>query len=798
MAKNYGIAINEVLDGMVVYGQQGLKVNEIMERTKATMLAVNVTTLDSTGATEALTAAHKIFGGEISNSMGFVDAWAKVAAKHAITAKDLADVVKKAGAAAGVAGMNFEDFMGITTAIGVVSRQTGKEIGTSLKFMMRGMRRPIAQKEFASLGIASLTETGDLRPAMDILKDLAGAWHDLSKAQQLATAQAAAGIRHYNSFIILMNNFDEALEASAHAATSQGFAMRKNQLAMQTLSKQIAVLRESVKGLGLEVGKAIVPTVTAATKVLSVLVKVAGKVPGPLLQIGTLGLAGMLAFHKAADMVVDSLDAMMGYGAEGPKLKKFFGKEGYIGGMGKGVSKAFKGIFGGIGTALSIGMGKIMDFGPGAMRPTGVFDPKQQGLIVRGLAGMKTSVVALSSSLGVLRMAALGVVGVAAALAGVLLYKWYQGVTATGQDMADQMHDQIGKARDLTDAYRSQATELSRVGLAQKKLASARKLASDDPAMAQAIASGEYKGAALAARDLHKITVEIGKAIAKIDPTAITDITDSGELVWDMSDGFAALTDSAVDAQNAIVAMMEIKVMKAFAEDITEAQGVLDNWSESWNSMMQKIGMDPIDLSLAGQLKESQGLLQRLADQRRELTERGIDTIGVEEQHIHALERHLEIQDKIGLSAIKLKEILDQLPTFESFKTFQAAAGDNFWESLVVGAASGQFGAKATPSSIAFNKMAAGTAAGGLLDYTSAANPAYMIEGLLEKGVKPEVFGRGATGGAISAASIMPRATGEILVASRAIAEALLKETTAEFAAYTPEEQGEAITALQS
>ncbi|KKL06449.1 hypothetical protein LCGC14_2595920, partial [marine sediment metagenome] len=170
------------------------------------------------------------------------------------------------------------------------------------------------------------------------------------------------------------------------------------------------------------------------------------------------------------------------------------------------------------------------------------------------------------------------------------------------------------------------------------------------------------------------------------------------------------------------------------------------------------------------------------------------------EQHIHALERHLEIQDKIGLSATKLKEILDQLPTFESFKTFQAIAGENFWESLVVGAASGKFGVGATPSSIAFKGLAKGTAAGGLVDYEAAANPAFMIESLLEKGVKPQVFGPGATGGMPTAAAIMPRATGEIMVASRAIAEALLKETTAEFAAFKPDDprRGAAITALQS
>ncbi len=131
---------------------------------------------------------------------------------------------------------SLEDFLGIVTAIGAVSRQTGKEIATSTKFMFRAMRRPTAQKELLKQGIPSVTAAGELRPAMDILGQLAGRWQDMSRAQQLSTAQAMAGIRHYNQFIILMKNFDEALSASADAANSQGFAIRKNALAMETFA----------------------------------------------------------------------------------------------------------------------------------------------------------------------------------------------------------------------------------------------------------------------------------------------------------------------------------------------------------------------------------------------------------------------------------------------------------------------------------------------------------------------------------------------------------------------------------
>ena len=782
MAKNFGIAINEVLDGMVVYGQQGLEMNEILDRTKSTLVAVNVTTLDATGATEALTAAHKVFGDEVGSSMGFVDAWAKVAAKHAITAKDLADAVKRAGAAAGTAGLDFEDFMGITTAIGVVTRQTGKEIGTSLKFMMRGMRRPVAQKEFGSLGISSLTETGDLRPAMDILKQLAGAWDGLSKAQQLALAQSAAGIRHYNSFIILMENFDEALDASADAATSQGFAFRKNQIAMQTMSKQMGVLRETLKGLGVEVGKAIIPTVTAAAKTLSVLVDSASRIPGPLLQIGVLGAAGMLAFHKAADMVVDSLDAMMGYGSEGgPQFKKFFEKEGYLRGIPKGIGAMRKNMFGGLGTF----MGMADPFSEmGKKKKGGLFDPQEQGVIVRGLDKMQLSVKHLARSFMLLgtasKVAALaGVLALATAM-GTLIYLYREGAQS-GQEMADEMYDQIGKSQDLADRYRAEGKQLDRVSLAAKKYVKAKKLMGSVADTQRALAAGEFKGAAIAAKNYGDIIYEVGLALATLDPTGVQGLSESGGYLVDVAEGFQNISASAIDAQNAITMALQTKVMKAFAEDITKARGFFDQIGEFFGA----------DRSLGDKLEKARDKVRDIADLRDKMANKGMDTAGTQWMIVDAVESELELRQQALVAAAKMKEILDQMPGFEDLGMLAKSMGPDFSKALETAASTGIFGQGASSGSILFKTMAKSAGgAGSLLDYTSAADPRRMLETFMEKGVKPTVTAGGTAG--------LPSETGAIAVLTKNVAEAMLRASTPGFESMAEDVKDQAITAAQS
>jgi TP901 family phage tail tape measure protein len=90
-------------------------------------LAANVSTLNAKDATEALTAAMKAFKEEGTESMRFLDAWSEVEAKHAITAEDMANAIKKSASAAKNAGFTFDELNGIVAGIGAVTRQSGKE-----------------------------------------------------------------------------------------------------------------------------------------------------------------------------------------------------------------------------------------------------------------------------------------------------------------------------------------------------------------------------------------------------------------------------------------------------------------------------------------------------------------------------------------------------------------------------------------------------------------------------------------------------------------------------------------------
>jgi len=733
MAKGFGVAIDEVLEGMVVYAQQGLKMDEIMERTRSTMMAVNVTTLSTTEATEALTAVMKLFTSEMDSSMTAVDAWAAVAAKHAITAKDLALAVQRSGAAAKTAGVTFNDLLGITTAIGAVTRQTGKEVATSIKFMMRAMRRPTAQKQLATMGIQQTDVTGDLKPAMDVLGDVAGKWDQLTRAQQLSTAQAMAGIRHYNAFIVLMENWEEALDASADAQASQGFAARKNTIAMQTFSKQMQVLRETVKGFALDIGKIVLPAMTGLTKLASAAMGAFEVLPDIFKQAG-VGLAiGLVGFHKAADLVMDSMDAMMGTGMQ--KAAKG-GKLGIFGAMGRGL-KGLPGMAKSAGAAMKKAL-TMKDIGPigkltdKAILASGIAD---MGRFSKAIYSARTATMSFIAGLKGISvvMASLGLIAIIGSIVA-LGVAWYR-TAKSGKEMEAQLFNQIGVVQDSINSLEVQGKKINKITHLWGKYESALKTAADAGKLTEAMDAATFKSPEAALKKYKDAIAEVGVAMAEIDPSSIEGISETGEYIYAASEGMNALAGSAIDAKKATVSAMQTKVIKAYSDEITKAKGI-------WKNFIEFISVGQVDMSLLKQMKDIRKQINDLAKKRKELAGSGVATLHLQAGMNKLVEQELELRGQILASAGDMIRMLNQMPTFDDQGLARMVLQtDDMKKSLEALAISGAAGREATAGSIAMRQMARNVGLGGQVGMESTANAKRLRETLMEQGLRPRAGG---------------------------------------------------------
>ena len=768
-AQEFGVSIEDVLDGMVVYGQQGLKVNKIMERTRATMLAVNVTTLSAVDATEALTASHKVFGEEMSSSIGFVDAWAAVAARHAITAKDLADAVKRSGAAAGVAGVGFNDFLGVVTAIGAVTRQTGKEIATSTKFMFRAMRRPTAQKELGKMGVQSLTPGGDFKPALGILKELAGQWDGLTRAQQVNLAQAMAGIRHYNSFIVLMNNFDEALLASADAANSQGFAMRKNRLAMGTFSKNMSQLQETAKGLAITLGNALLPVGTTIIEMMTNLGSAVGALPSIVLQSTAVFAAMGLALHKGADLISDSMEAMStgNIGIDADKMS--LGRK--IGGGFKSMGEGWKAA-GAVGDAAR-GAEGLTTLGKGAFYASRGL----QGLAA-GAAKAIPGLRALQAALGLGAIATGGIVLVALAAAVMGAAVAYQHLTKSAKQYEQEQEKIIGQSEDAASKLRSQKTSADRLTLAYHKIGKAQDAMNDPAALQAALQEGRFKSSAKAAQDYANMLAEVSNSMAQLDPTKVRGITETGDYVLGISDNFKALTTSALDARNAITMAMKLDVIEKFSEELHTAEGFADNLTQGILDAANAVTGGRFDIGVNEKGEKTESPIGKLSAVRKEI-QKITEEMRIQEQSgdysiegqlkLNKLVAHeVELRGEVAATASNIRRILESMPKFEDMDMAMGQISEDAFKNIQGAAGVGAFGRGSTGLSV-MNQFAADQAGlGGILDYQATQSAPLAAGAFLERGIK----GRGGAE-AVQGTDTDQVVSGEMAVLSQSASKAL-------------------------
>lgn len=324
-AKTYGAELKGVLETMRIFAQQGLPQPQVLELTRVSTLAANVTTMDPTKSAEALTSATRQFNIEGEDAIKILDSWNEVENKFAITAADLADGFKKAGTAARITGIDVHKLNGIITAIGEATRQTGKEVGTSLKFIFSRMATEKAPRALSAVGVETM-EGGRLREGSDILDDLAKRWAGLTRSQKLATAQAIGGIRHYNALMVLMSNYHRALSATEASISSVGSAEKENKMVMATYAKQLAKTKASFDSLAVSTGSSLLPVLKTFTKTLRGLVDVVNMLPQG--GLGTLimgSYAAATGLGKYFDLSMFGLLGERGVGGEKRKRRTPFG-----------------------------------------------------------------------------------------------------------------------------------------------------------------------------------------------------------------------------------------------------------------------------------------------------------------------------------------------------------------------------------------------------------------------------------------------------------------------------------------
>jgi TP901 family phage tail tape measure protein len=197
------------------------------------MALVKISGGDTESAVQSLTAAINTFKGELLDTTTILNKVTNVDAAYAVSARDLTESIKRAGATAQDAKVSFNELIAATAALQQSTARGGSVIGNSLKSIFTRVTRTDTLDLLDDLGVKTRSLEGEVRPAIEILKELSSVFNTLSDSQKSQVKESVAGVYQINALSALLadlssktSTYDGAL-AKANETTDSASARLK-------------------------------------------------------------------------------------------------------------------------------------------------------------------------------------------------------------------------------------------------------------------------------------------------------------------------------------------------------------------------------------------------------------------------------------------------------------------------------------------------------------------------------------------------------------------------------------------
>lgn len=287
---DYGQTFDNVQSIALRWAQSGYNVADSLTLTETSLLALNTAELDAKNATESMIGIMAQWQLQAEDMALVMDKINITADSYSVTSQDLVDGLLRSSSAARNMNMSLDETIGLLTVMREASGRTGAEVGNALNSILSYITRGKSIDTLESLGIEMFTDSAktQFRNAMDIFEDIHASWNSLSKdiqdgfvksaddaglfseemanalgiqeewndIQQRDASQAAAGVYRRNYFIGMIERMANVQGVLNNMMDAEGYSMRENADAMDTLEKKQESLRASVEALQVAMGDA--------------------------------------------------------------------------------------------------------------------------------------------------------------------------------------------------------------------------------------------------------------------------------------------------------------------------------------------------------------------------------------------------------------------------------------------------------------------------------------------------------------------------------------------------------------
>ncbi len=204
VAKQTGQSFDVAATAAQEFARQGLSVEQTLKRTRDALTLTRISGLDAANATESLTAILNTFKKEALDSTRVTNVLANVDTKFAVSAADLTEALKRAGASAADARVPFNELVAAVTSLQQSTARGGSVIGNSLKSIFTRVQRGDTIDALRSIGVEVRDSEGKTKPMLKTLEQLAVKFRGLGDATRASIKEQVAGVYQINQLSALL------------------------------------------------------------------------------------------------------------------------------------------------------------------------------------------------------------------------------------------------------------------------------------------------------------------------------------------------------------------------------------------------------------------------------------------------------------------------------------------------------------------------------------------------------------------------------------------------------------------
>lgn len=234
-AKALSTTTTNYTDASLIYYQQGLTDQEVLDRTETTIKMANVAGTTAETASQQLTAIWNNFYDGSQSLDHYADVMVKLGAATASSSDEISEGIQKFAAVANTVGLSYEYAASALATVTAQTRESASVVGTAFRTLfsrIQGLNQGETlddgttlnkySQALATVGVQIKDTNGELKGMDEILDNLGSRWNTLAQDQKIALAETVAGVRQWTQLIALMDNWDFFKENLAMAQDADG------------------------------------------------------------------------------------------------------------------------------------------------------------------------------------------------------------------------------------------------------------------------------------------------------------------------------------------------------------------------------------------------------------------------------------------------------------------------------------------------------------------------------------------------------------------------------------------------